>query len=127
MASSELAKERGTYSSYKGSKWDRNLFPLDTIALLEQERGVKVDVSRTSRLDWAPVRAFVKQHGMRNSNVLSIAPTATISNIAGSYPCIEPAYRNLYVKSNIAGEFTIVNRFLMRDLKEARFMGSTNA
>ncbi len=118
MASSELAKERGTYSSYKGSKWDRNLFPLDTIALLEQERGMKIDVSRTSRLDWAPVRAYVKQHGMRNSNVLSIAPTATISNIAGSYPCIEPAYRNLYVKSNIAGEFTIVNRFLMRDLKK---------
>lgn len=118
MASSKLAKERGTYSSYKGSKWDRNLFPMDTIALLEQERGMNVDVSRTSRLDWAPVRAFVKQHGMRNSNVLSIAPTATISNIAGSYPCIEPAYRNLYVKSNIAGEFTIVNRFLMRDLKK---------
>ncbi|MGE0009317.1 MAG: ribonucleoside-diphosphate reductase subunit alpha [Candidatus Babeliales bacterium] len=118
MASADLARERGTYSSYKGSKWDRNLFPLDTIALLEQERGMKIDVSRTSRLDWAPVRAFVKQHGMRNSNVLSIAPTATISNIAGSYPCIEPAYRNLYVKSNIAGEFTIINRFLLRDLKK---------
>ena len=118
LGSSELAKEKNAYSSFKGSKWDRGIFPLDTINLLEKERGMKINVSRTSCLDWTPVRDHVKQWGMRNSNVLSVAPTATISNIAGCYPCIEPMYCNLYVKSNIAGEFTIVNRYLIEDLKK---------
>ena len=118
LASSELAKERGTYQSYKGSKWDRDIFPLDTLDILEKERGMKVTISRESRMDWRPIRAHVKECGMRNSNVLSIAPTATISNVVGCYPCIEPMYRNLYVKSNIAGEFTILNSYLVKDLKK---------
>ena len=113
-----LAHERGVYTSYTGSKWDRGLFPQDTIALLEAERGVPIEVDRTSRRDWTPVRSLVKQHGMRNSNVLAIAPTATISNIAGCYPSIEPIYKNLYVKANMSGEFTIVNEYLVHDLKK---------
>lgn len=117
LASSELAKERGAYSSYKGSKWDRGLFPVDTINLLEQERGMPIEVSRKERLNWAPVREHVKCHGMRNSNVMAIAPTATISNISGCYPSIEPIYKNIYVKSNMSGEFTIVNKYLVKDLK----------
>ncbi len=116
-SSSKLAAERGTYESYSGSKWDRGLFPADTVELLEQERGVPVDVPRGSKLDWTAVRESVAKHGMRNSNTMAIAPTATISNIAGCYPCIEPIYKNLYVKSNMSGEFTIVNKYLVRDLK----------
>jgi ribonucleoside-diphosphate reductase alpha chain len=115
--SSQLAHERGTYSSYKGSKWDRSIFPLDTLNLLEQERGVPVEVSRSSTLDWDLLKQKVSEHGMRNSNLLAIAPTATIANIAGCYPCIEPMYKNIYVKSNIAGEFTIINNYLIQDLK----------
>ncbi len=119
MSSSNLAKERGTYASYKGSKWDRNIFPQDTLDLLEQERGMPIEgVSRTGKLDWKPVREQVKQHGMRNSNCLSIAPTATISTIAGCIPCIEPIYKNMYVKSNMTGEFTIMNKYLVEDLKK---------
>lgn len=118
LASSHLAKERGTYQSYKGSKWDRGIFPIDTIGLLEQERGQSIDISRKSRLDWNAVRAYVSQWGMRNSNVMAIAPTATIANIAGCYPSIEPIYKNLYVKANIAGEFTIINKYLVQDLKD---------
>lgn len=118
MASSGLAKERGTYSSYHGSKWDRNIFPQDTIDLLEQERGMPVEVARTGKLDWTPVRQHVKEYGMRNSNTMAIAPTATISNIAGTFPCIEPIYKNLYVKANMSGEFTVVNEYLVRDLKK---------
>ena len=118
LGSSELAKERGTYESYKGSKWDRNIFPIDTIDLLEAERGMSTGIDRTSRLDWAPVRAHVKAHGMRNSNTMAIAPTATIANISGCLPSIEPIYKNLYVKSNFSGEFTIVNRYLVEDLKK---------
>jgi len=118
LASSMLAKERGTYQSYKGSKWDRNIFPFDTLELLEQERGMPIEVSRTSRLDWTPVREHVRQFGMRNSNTMAIAPTATISNIAGCYPCIEPIYNNIYVKANMAGEFTVVNTYLVEDLKK---------
>ena len=87
--SADLAAERGTYSSYRGSKWDRGLLPQDTLDLLAQERGEPIEVKRGGRLDWAPVRAKIAQHGMRNSNVLAIAPTATISNIVGSSPCIE--------------------------------------
>ncbi len=117
LASSELARERGAYSSYKGSKWDRNIFPVDTIALLEKSRGIEVPVSKTGKLDWSPVRASVKQFGMRNSNCMAMAPTATISNIAGSIPCIEPIYKNIYVKSNMNGEFIIVNPYLVADLK----------
>jgi ribonucleoside-diphosphate reductase alpha chain len=117
LASSQLARERGAYGSCKGSKWDRGIFPLDTLDMLELQRGEAVDVSRTSRLDWRPVRAHVRKYGMRNSNTMAIAPTATIANIAGCYPCIEPIYKNIYVKANISGEFTIVNRYLVEDLQ----------
>ncbi|MCH7664320.1 MAG: ribonucleoside-diphosphate reductase subunit alpha [Acidobacteria bacterium] len=118
LASSELAAERGAYPSYKGSKWDRGVFPLDTVDLLERERGVPVEVSRSSSLDWTPVRASVRSNGMRNSNTMAIAPTATISNISGCFPCIEPIYKNIYVKANISGEFTVVNQYLVKDLKD---------
>ncbi|CAN5126930.1 hypothetical protein BH09DEP1_BH09DEP1_3490 [soil metagenome] len=118
LASSMLAKERGTYQSYKGSKWDRNLFPQDTLALLEQERGIEIPVIKEGKRDWSLVRAHVKLYGMRNSNCMAIAPTATISNIAGCFPCIEPIYKNLYVKSNMSGEFTVVNKYLVEDLKK---------
>lgn len=117
LASSRLAAERGAYESYPGSKWDRGIFPLDTLDLLEAERGTTIPVPRDSRLDWTPVRDHVKRHGMRNSNTMAIAPTATISNIAGCFPCIEPIYKNIYVKANMSGEFTVVNSYLVRDLK----------
>jgi ribonucleoside-diphosphate reductase alpha chain len=117
-ASSDLAAERGAYPSFKGSKWDRGIFPLDTIDLLEQERGMPVLVSREQRLDWASLKERVKAQGMRNSNTMAIAPTATISTIAGCYPCIEPMYKNMYVKSNVSGEFTVINSYLVSDLKE---------
>ena len=116
-ASADLAAERGTYSSYAGSKWDRGLLPQDTIDLLEKERGVTVEVPRGGRMDWAPLRAKIAKHGMRNSNVLAIAPTATISNITATSPCIEPTYKNLFVKSNLSGEFIVLNPFLVKDLK----------
>ncbi|HEY0946790.1 MAG TPA: ribonucleoside-diphosphate reductase subunit alpha [Opitutaceae bacterium] len=116
-ASSDLAAERGTYSSYKGSKWDRGLLPQDTIDLLEQERGVAVEVPRGGKLDWTPVREKIAKQGMRNSNVLAIAPTATISNITATSPCIEPTYKNLFVKSNLSGEFIVLNPYLVKDLK----------
>jgi ribonucleoside-diphosphate reductase alpha chain len=117
-ASSDLAGERGTYSTYKGSKWERGLLPQDTLELLEQERALPVDVPRTARMDWTLVREKIQQQGMRNSNVLAIAPTATISNIMGTTPCIEPNYKNLYVKSNLSGEFIVLNQQLVRDLKK---------
>ncbi len=116
-ASSELAAERGTYSSYKGSKWDRGLLPQDTVELLEKERGLPIQVPHGGRMDWTPVRAKIAAHGMRNSNVLAIAPTATISNITNTSPCIEPTYKNLFVKSNLSGEFIVLNPFLVKDLK----------
>jgi ribonucleoside-diphosphate reductase alpha chain len=116
-ASSDLAAERGAYSSYRGSKWDRGLLPQDTLDLLEQERGVEVEVPRGGKLDWAPLRAKIAQQGMRNSNCLAIAPTATISNITATSPCIEPTYKNLFVKSNLSGEFIVLNPFLVKDLK----------
>ncbi|NCY22084.1 ribonucleoside-diphosphate reductase subunit alpha, partial [bacterium] len=118
-ASSDLAQEKGTYSSYRGSKWDRGLMPQDTLDLLEQERGVPVEVPRGGRMDWHPLREKIRAHGMRNSNVLAIAPTATISNITGTSPCIEPTYKNLFVKSNLSGEFIVLNPFLVKDLKKA--------
>ena len=118
LASSELAKERGAYSTFKGSKWDRNLFPVDTIDLLQEERGINIPLSRGGHLDWTPVREHVKKYGMRNSNTMAVAPTATISNISGCFPCIEPIYKNLYVKANMGGEFTVINRYLVDDLKK---------
>jgi ribonucleoside-diphosphate reductase alpha chain len=118
LASAELARERGAYASYKGSKWDRNIFPIDTVALLESERGKEIPISKEAKLDWTPVRDAVRQYGMRNSNTMAMAPTATISNIAGSVPCIEPIYKNIYVKSNMNGEFIIINPYLVADLKK---------
>lgn len=118
-ASSQLAAERGSYSTFKGSKWDRGIMPHDTIALLERERGESIHVDRTTRLDWQSLRGHIAKHGMRNSNTQAVAPTATIANIAGCYPSIEPQYSNIYVKSNMAGEFTVVNKYLIADLKRA--------
>ncbi len=118
LASSELARERGAYQSFKGSKWDRDIFPVDTIALLEEERGMPTGIDRKERLDWSVVRESVKQYGMRNSNTMAIAPTATIANIAGVIPGNEPIYKNIYVKSNISGDFVIVNSYLVEDLKK---------
>ncbi len=117
-ASSDLAAERGAYSSYRGSKWDRGLLPQDTLDLLERERGIKIDVPRGSKMDWTPVRQKIKRSGMRNSNVIAIAPTATISNITGTTPCIEPNFKNLFVKENLGGKFTILSGELVRDLKK---------
>ncbi len=117
LASSELAKERGKYQSFPNSKWDRGILPLDTVDLLEKERGRKIEVNRKMRLNWDPVRQSIQEHGMRNSNTMAIAPTATISNVAGCFPCIEPIYKNIYVKSNMSGEFTIINKYLVQDLK----------
>lgn len=117
LASSELAKEKGAYSSYKGSKWDRGYLPLDTLDLLLQERGGFVDVDRTQRMDWSIVRDSIKRHGMRNSNTMAIAPTATISNVTGSTQSIEPTYKQLFVKSNLSGEFTVPNIHLVESLK----------
>jgi ribonucleoside-diphosphate reductase alpha chain len=116
-ASSDIAAERGTYSSYRGSKWDRGLLPQDTLDLLEQERGQPIEVPRGGKMDWTPLREKIAKQGMRNSNVLAIAPTATISNITATSPCIEPTYKNLFVKSNLSGEFIVLNPFLVKDLK----------
>ena len=118
MASSELAKEKGTYSTYKGSKWDRGYLPIDTIDLLEKERGMPVEMDRSCKKDWTPVREMVKKYGMRNSNTMAIAPTATIANIIGVSASIEPSYKNLYVKSNLSGEFTVPNTYLIAELKK---------
>ncbi|OGZ41432.1 MAG: ribonucleoside-diphosphate reductase subunit alpha [Candidatus Ryanbacteria bacterium RIFCSPHIGHO2_02_FULL_45_43] len=117
-ASAELARERGAYESFQGSKWDRGILPLDTLDLLENERGEKIHVSRSSTFDWDGLRELIKETGMRNSNCIAIAPTATTANIVGCIPTIEPIYKNLYVKSNQAGEFTIINPYLVKDLKE---------
>lgn len=123
-ASADLAKERGSYESYRGSKWDRGIFPVDTIGLLEEERGMKILTDRAGKMDWTPVRAKVAEHGMRNSNTMAVAPTATISNIAGTTPTIEPIYKNIYVKANQAGDFTIVNPFLVAELKKRNLWDS---
>ncbi len=120
LASSELAKERGSYSSFKGSKWDRGILPIDSIKLLQDERGPSyADMDQATRMDWSTVRESIKKHGMRNCNTMAIAPTATISNIVGCTQSIEPTYKNLFVKSNLSGEFTITNPFLVEDLKQA--------
>ncbi|MEX2356857.1 MAG: ribonucleoside-diphosphate reductase subunit alpha, partial [Pirellulaceae bacterium] len=118
LASSDLAAERGTYETYAGSKWDRGILPIDSIDILEQERGVKVEMNRDTTLDWQVVRDAIATHGMRNSNIMAIAPTATISTIVGVAQSIEPAYKNLFVKSNLSGEFPQINRRLVDDLKE---------
>jgi ribonucleoside-diphosphate reductase alpha chain len=117
-ASSELAEERGRYSSYRGSLWDRGVLPLDSLNLLAEQRGGYVEVDRSATLDWDALRARIAQHGMRNSNCTAIAPTATISNIIGVDASIEPCFGNLSVKSNLSGEFTVVNEYLVRDLKK---------
>ncbi len=117
LASAELSGERGRYPSYDGSKWSRGLFPMDTLELVQTERGGELDVDRTMSLDWTPVREAVARTGMRNSNVLAIAPTATISNISGVSQSIEPNYRNLFAKSNLSGDFTVINSYLVADLK----------
>lgn len=116
-ASTELAAERGCYSTYQGSLWERGILPQDTLKLLADARGGYVEVDQTSSLDWDVLRSRIAQHGMRNSNCVAIAPTATISNIIGVSACIEPTFQNLYVKSNLSGEFTMVNDYLVRDLK----------
>lgn len=116
-ASALLAKEKGAYQTFRGSKWDRGILPLDTLDLLERERGEAIPVDRSSTMDWDAVRALIKEHGMRNSNVMALAPTATISNISGCFPTIEPIYKNIYVKSNMSGEFTVVNDYLIEELK----------
>ncbi len=118
LASSELAKEKGAYPSYTGSKWDRGLLPLDTIDLLEKERGGHLSVDRSYTCDWSVVRESIKKHGMRNSNTMAIAPTATIANITGVTQSIEPMYKHLFVKSNLSGEFTIPNLYLVERLKK---------
>lgn len=118
QASIALAKERGSYSTCRGSKWDRGLLPIDTLALLEEERGGYLNVDRACRMDWAPVRSELKKYGIRNSLVMAIAPTATIGNIVGVTASIEPMYKNIFVKSNLSGEFTVVNEFLVEDLKK---------
>ncbi|MFI4922240.1 MAG: ribonucleoside-diphosphate reductase subunit alpha, partial [Burkholderiales bacterium] len=117
-ASTELATERGRYPSYSGSLWNRGILPQDTLKLLHEERGGYVEVDQSSTLDWDALRARIKNYGMRNSNCLAIAPTATIANIIGVSASIEPTYQNLYVKSNLSGEFTVVNQYLVEDLKK---------
>lgn len=116
-ASCELAKERGSYSSYEGSLWSKGILPIDSINLLQQARNHYLEQDRSQRLDWETLRIKVRTQGMRNSNVMAIAPTATISNICGVSQSIEPTYQNLYVKSNLSGEFTVVNPYLVADLK----------
>ncbi len=116
-ASTELARERGKYSSYKGSLWDKGILPIDSLDLLEKARGGYVEVDRSSTLDWDTLRQKIKADGMRNSNCVAIAPTATISNIIGVDASIEPCFGNLSVKSNLSGEFTVINHYLVRDLK----------
>jgi ribonucleoside-diphosphate reductase alpha chain len=116
-ASSDLAEERGPYSTFEGSLWSKGVFPIDSIDLLAQTRGEYLEQDRSQRLDWESLRKRVMTVGMRNSNTMAIAPTATISNICGVAQSIEPTYQNLFVKSNLSGEFTVVNPYLVRDLK----------
>ncbi|WP_341314248.1 ribonucleoside-diphosphate reductase subunit alpha [Paraburkholderia sp. IMGN_8] len=116
-ASTELAQERGRYSSYRGSLWDRGILPQDSVKLLAEARGGYVEVDSSESMDWTELCSRIATYGMRNSNCVAIAPTATISNIIGVSACIEPTFQNLYVKSNLSGEFTVVNDYLVRDLK----------
>lgn len=116
-ASTALAEERGRYASYRGSLWDKGVLPQDTVAMLRESRGGYVELDESTTLDWDALRSRIKQHGMRNSNCVAIAPTATISNIVGVSASIEPTYQNIFVKSNLSGEFTIINDHLVNDLK----------
>jgi len=117
-ASSGLARERGTYASFEGSLWSQGILPIDSISLLEQGRGGYLDMDRSSTLDWDTLREQVVTVGMRNSNCMAIAPTATISNICGVSQSIEPTYQNLFVKSNLSGDFTVINMALVEKLKQ---------
>src|SRR2546429_5202460 len=118
LASTEMAEERGRYSSYRGSLWERGILPQDSLKLLAEERGGYVEIDDSSSMDWDALRTRIKKHGMRNSNCVAIAPTATISNIVGVGASIEPEYQNIYVKSNLSGEFTVVNEHLVAELKK---------
>jgi ribonucleoside-diphosphate reductase alpha chain len=118
-ASVDLAEERGQYASFPGSLWSEGILPIDSIVRLEEGRGGFLELDRSQTLDWDTLRARVKRNGIRNSNIMAIAPTATISNICGVSQSIEPTYQNLFVKSNLSGEFTVVNPFLVADLKRA--------
>lgn len=124
LASTELAKERGTYASYAGSKWDRGLLPIDTVGLLNDQRKSEVLVDQSTTMDWQVVRDAVAEHGVRNSNLMAIAPTATISTIIGVTQSIEPSYKHLYVKSNLSGEFTQVNAVMVQELKRLNLWGA---
>src|SRR5213076_888254 len=117
LASTEMAEERGRYSSYRGSLWERGILPQDSLKLLAEERGGYVEIDDSASMDWNALRARIKKHGMRNANCVAIAPTATISNIVGVGASIEPEYQNIYVKSNLSGEFTVVNEHLVAELK----------
>ena len=118
-ASSNLAKERGTYSSYDGSLWSKGVLPIDSVSYLKENRGEEyAEVDQSSSMDWDSLRKLVLEQGIRNSNVMAIAPTATIANITGVSQSIEPTYQNLYVKSNLSGEFTVTNLHLVNSLKE---------
>ena len=117
LASSKLAKEKSSYLSFKGSKWDKGILPYDTLALLEENRGAKLKVDKSIRLDWDKVKEHIKKYGMRNSNCMAIAPTATIANITGVTPCVEPLYKNIYMKENLSGNFFIINRYLIDKLE----------
>lgn len=117
-ASSNMAAERGRYASYEGSLWSKGVLPIDSLEMLGQERGQYFIVDKTQRLDWDGLRNLIKRQGMRNSNCMAIAPTATISNICGVSQSIEPTYQNLFVKSNLSGEFTVINPYLVEDLKQ---------
>jgi ribonucleoside-diphosphate reductase alpha chain len=118
LASSEIAREKGYYESFSGSKWDQGLFPIDTLRQLGQERDMEIEVDLTNQLDWSVVKEHVKEYGMRNSNCMAIAPTATIANISDCFPSIEPIYKNIYAKSNLSGEFTMINCFLIQELSK---------
>ncbi|WP_299872218.1 ribonucleoside-diphosphate reductase subunit alpha [uncultured Cocleimonas sp.] len=118
QTSSNLAKERGTYPSYEGSLWSQGILPIDSIELMEEQRGEYYQVDKSTSLDWTSLREHVKEHGMRNSNTMAIAPTATISNICGVSQSIEPTYQNMFVKSNLSGEFTVINPYMVNELKD---------
>lgn len=119
-ASAELAKERGKYQSYEGSLWSKGILPIDSLELLDKQRNGFLNVNKSASKDWTTLRNKVKEYGVRNSNIMAIAPTATIANICGVSASIEPTYQNLYVKSNLSGEFTLINPYLVKDLKELR-------
>ena len=119
-ASTDLAAERGTYQSFDGSLWSKGVLPIDSIELLAEGRGGYLDMDREQTLDWDSLRDRVTKVGMRNSNCMAIAPTATISNICGVTQSIEPTYQNLFVKSNLSGDFTVLNMYLVDDLKERK-------